>query len=134
MDASKLLARIIGFYLIIISTAMFQNIHQFMFLVRGLMVDRYLVFLTALLTIILGLVLVISHNVWQMNWRILITIIAWATLIKGLLLLFSPYLLTIGTLVMVNHVSYAYIGACINFFLGCLIASQGFRRERHSAN
>lgn len=39
--------------------------------------------LLAIITLILGLVTVISHNIWQGSWQICITVLGYLTLIKG---------------------------------------------------
>ena len=55
---------------------------------------------SALLTLFLGmtgiiggLAVVLSHNVWVADWRVLVTLFGWAALIKGIVLLASPDLL-----------------------------------------
>ncbi len=39
---------------------------------------------TGYISLLLGLVTVILHNTWTMDWRIVITILGWATLLKGI--------------------------------------------------
>jgi hypothetical protein len=40
---------------------------------------------TGYITFLLGLVTVILHNLWVLDWRLAITILGWATLMKGML-------------------------------------------------
>lgn len=40
--------------------------------------------------LILGVAMVVSHNVWVKNWQVVITVLGWMSLIKGLSLLFFP--------------------------------------------
>ncbi len=47
--------------------------------------DKSFVISTGYLTLIMGLVTVILHNIWVMNWTIVITILGWSTLIKGIM-------------------------------------------------
>jgi len=47
-------------------------------------------FITGVLTLILGFLLVTFHNVWVMGWTVIITIIGWITLISGILNLMFP--------------------------------------------
>lgn len=70
MDISKFLSKVIGIYLIVVAIAMFVNTHQFMIDVNSLINDAPLMFVTGFFTLILGLLMVVSHNVWQGNWRI----------------------------------------------------------------
>ncbi|MBN2224707.1 MAG: hypothetical protein JW765_08560 [Deltaproteobacteria bacterium] len=49
-----------------------------------------LLFLTGILTLVLGFVLVVSHNVWVMGWTVIITIFGWLALVKGFMILAFP--------------------------------------------
>ncbi len=41
-------------------------------------------------TLIIGIAMVLVHNLWVLDWRVVITIMGWLTLIKGLDLLLLP--------------------------------------------
>ncbi len=41
-------------------------------------------------TLVIGIAMVLVHNVWVSDWRVTITILGWLTLLKGLDLLFFP--------------------------------------------
>jgi hypothetical protein len=49
-----------------------------------------LLFITGLLTITVGFLLVAFHNVWVMGWTVIITIFGWIALIKGIVILMFP--------------------------------------------
>ena len=40
--------------------------------------------------VVLGLLLVLSHNVWTTDWRVIITLVGWLTLLKGIALMLWP--------------------------------------------
>ena len=46
--------------------------------------NKAFVISTGYITLIMGLVTVILHNVWAWDWRIAITILGWSTVIKGI--------------------------------------------------
>ena len=46
--------------------------------------DKTITISTGYITFLLGLVTVIAHNVWVVDWRVAITILGWATLFKGI--------------------------------------------------
>ncbi len=52
--------------------------------------DKAFVISTGYITLLLGLVTVILHNVWVADWRIAITILGWSTLIKGVMKIGFP--------------------------------------------
>lgn len=46
--------------------------------------NKAFVISTGYITLLMGLVTVILHNVWVLDWRVVITILGWSTLIKGI--------------------------------------------------
>ena len=46
--------------------------------------DKAFVISTGYITLIMGLVTVILHNVWIWDWPVIITVLGWSTLIKGI--------------------------------------------------
>jgi hypothetical protein len=100
MELSIFLAKVIGLYSVIIAVGL---------LVRPKQVDEFMVFLkhspamylSGFLALIIGVLLVVSHNVWPNDWRVIITIFGWLSLIKGIVLLFFPTtsIRTVDTLV-----------------------------------
>ena len=129
MDVSKFLSKVIGVYLVIISIVMITNMHQFTVNITKLINDEPLMFVTGFFTLILGVLVVISHNVWQWNWRVIITIIAWISLFKGTTILLCPQLIDKTTIIFVQHTKVAYIAAGIDLALGLLLSYFGFRTE-----
>ncbi len=47
--------------------------------------DKAFVISTGYITLLMGLVTVILHNVWVADWRVVITVLGWSTLIKGIM-------------------------------------------------
>ncbi len=45
--------------------------------------DKFIISLSVL-TIIIGLLNVIAHNVWTADWRVVITLFGWSSLLKGI--------------------------------------------------
>ncbi len=129
MDVSKFLSKVIGLYFIIITTAMFVNMPQFINNVEQLIHDAPLMFVTGFFTLILGLLMVVAHSVWQWNWRVMVTLIAWITLIKGSTILFFPQLMDTTTMVFLRSASIQYMAAGFDFILGVLFCYFGFKHE-----
>ena len=47
--------------------------------------DKAFVISTGYITLLMGLVTVILHNIWIWDWPVIITILGWSTLIKGIM-------------------------------------------------
>jgi len=48
------------------------------------------IYLSGLVAIVMGYLLVTFHNTWPTDWPVIITILGWVVLIKGLFLLLLP--------------------------------------------
>lgn len=128
MDTSKFLAKVIGFYCLIVGTAMLSNMHQFTGHVVKLLHDTQLMFVSGFFALIIGLLLVVSHNIWQWSWRLIITIIAWLILFKGVSIVYFPEYLDVITKHFVHNMQIAYTAASIDVILGLVLIYKGFKQ------
>ncbi len=49
-------------------------------MLKDFAIQRGVLLLNAIITPIIGILLVVSHNLWVADWRVVITIIAWLIL------------------------------------------------------
>ena len=91
MEVSIFLGRALGIYLLIVSLSMLFNHKVFFRTFQQWIEQPATITLTAFISIILGILMVLVHNVWVMDWRIVITLLAWLTLIKGIIRLNFPF-------------------------------------------
>lgn len=49
-----------------------------------------LILISAFAGLVIGSMLVISHNIWDPSWTLIITILGWLSLLKGFLLAIFP--------------------------------------------
>lgn len=52
--------------------------------------EKSFVIATGYISLLMGLVTAILHNVWVTDWRVVITILGWSTLIKGIMKIGFP--------------------------------------------
>lgn len=89
MTESLFLAKLIGLVIIIISGAMLFNKRD-VNLLFGIYKHPEAVFLTGFLEVGLGLSIVLTHNIWVMDFPVVITVIGWMLLIRGVGRTFAP--------------------------------------------
>jgi len=130
MDVSKFLSKVLGIYLVIIGVAMLVNMHQFASYVSDLVNDKPLMFVSGFFTLILGILMVVSHNIWEWHWRVIISILAWMTLLKGATLIFYPQFIDKSTMLFLKNTNFSYITAIIDFILGALLCYFGFKHKQ----
>lgn len=84
------LAAIIGWYLVIIGLFLLIRQEDAKAAAANVLANRGLYLVLAIFTLIVGLLLVLGHNIWLWAWPVIVTVIAWLVLISGLLRLFFP--------------------------------------------
>lgn len=89
MDISIFLAKFWGWYMLIFFFILSYNPTRINQIFDDLKDQKFSV-LVAFIAIIIGLLNIIFHNIWDSNWTIIITLIGWMALGMGLLLFIFP--------------------------------------------
>ena len=100
MDNSIFLAKFWGYYLLIFFVILSFNPKRIRQIFNDLEDQKFLI-IFSFLAIIIGLINILFHNIWEPNWKLIITLIGWASLLIGLSL-FSIPKRTIHWLKLVN--------------------------------
>jgi len=89
MDSSLFLAKFWGWYLIIFFVILSFNPKRIKQIFDDLKDEKFLI-MAAFIAIIVGLLNVLFHNIWELNYKLIITLIGWSALLKGLSLFIFP--------------------------------------------
>ncbi len=124
MTTSIFLAKLIGPFFLLVGLSLLVNQAQFGIIANEFLQSPALVFLTGLIILPAGLAVVLTHNVWAADWRVLITLLGWLSLISGIIRLLVPKrALDVGRRLYarpnVLHVSAAIwlvVGAVLSFY------------------
>ena len=90
MDLSLFLAKLIGVYLIIMSLFLFVRRDLLKTVASDLANNSALLAVTGALNLIFGLLIVFTHNIWEWNYKVLITLFGYLGVVAGLVRLFVP--------------------------------------------
>jgi hypothetical protein len=90
MQTSIFLARLIGPILLVAGVAMLVNRKDLDALAQEVLRSRLMLFLFGLIDLSVGLAIVLTHNVWAADWRIIITLLGWLLLVRGAVRLLIP--------------------------------------------
>ncbi|MEM1282439.1 MAG: hypothetical protein AAGG81_02680 [Chlamydiota bacterium] len=85
MDISIFLAKVVGLYLILgglLAACKYNTIKE---VISDYFDSPALVLIGGTMSIIIGLLMVVSHSIWEINWKIVITLTGYLTLLKGIL-------------------------------------------------
>lgn len=88
-NTSIFLAKFWGWYLIIFFLILTFNPKRIIQIITDLK-DQKFAILVAFFAIIIGLLNILFHNIWESNWTIIITLIGWVAVLIGLALFIFP--------------------------------------------
>jgi len=86
---SVFLAKFWGWYLIIFFVILSFNPKRIRQIFEDLKDEKFLI-ITSFVAVIVGLLNILFHNIWELNWKLIITLIGWIALYMGLSLFMFP--------------------------------------------
>ena len=84
LQTSIFLARLLGPLLLLPGVGLLINQRAFRTMASEVIGSVTLVYLFGLMDFAAGLAIVLVHNVWVADWRVLITLLGWLLLVRGL--------------------------------------------------
>jgi uncharacterized membrane protein len=97
MQTSIFLARLIGPVFLVIGLGMLLNSDGYRATAKEFLKSRALIYLAGLLALVPGVALVLTHNVWVFDWRLIITVFGWLLAAGGVFrILFPQQVMEIG--------------------------------------
>jgi len=126
MDVSIFLARVLGLYFIIVCLAVLFRFKEIRKTFDEMVSNKANVFFAAFLSLVIGILIVVSHPIFVWDWRLLITLIGYLSLLKGICLLFFPEKMLVfkRAIMSKQHVYYTII--IIFLLIGAYLAYHGF--------
>ncbi len=126
METPRILARIIGPVMVVSAVAVLLNLHAYPRLVEEYSKSASLCYLGGFMALLMGLVILQFHHIWELRWPVLITIIGWLCVVKGAVLMIIP-----GTMLTVLHSLTAtslplMVSSLISLCIGAFLTIKGY--------
>jgi hypothetical protein len=126
MQKSIFLARLMGPVLLAIGLGVLLNTSVFRVMAGQFLHSYALIFVSGLLTLTAGLAIVLTHNVWVGDWRVIITVLGWLGVIGGLFRIIVPQeVAAIGT-GMIAHGIAPMVGGVVMLVVGGALGYYGY--------
>jgi hypothetical protein len=90
MPTSVFLAKLIGPLFLAVGVGLIANAAVYRKLAEEALASLALIYLSGLLTMTAGMAIILSHNVWALDWRVLITLLGWLAAIGGAVRIVMP--------------------------------------------
>lgn len=125
MGLSIFLAKLFGLYLLIIPLIWIFRKDAINETIRAVAQNRALLAFSGAINLILGLAIIIGHPVWEMNWRVIITLLGYLMLFVGFMRFAFTDFVQNRAQMLLSH-GYHWIILIISLLLGLILTYYGF--------
>lgn len=126
MEASIFIARLIGPIFLLLALAIALDRTRLTVAGREFLGSPALILTSALLSLLAGLAIVNSHNIWSADWRVLVTLFGWLALIAGAVRLVLPRLVQRQGNGLMNRVWPMWLAAAVVVVYGLVLTWAGY--------
>ena len=129
MELSLFLAKLFGIYLLIVAVLSVLRGEVIAQALEEFFASRSMLFLNGLLALAVGIAMAVSHSVWQLNWRGLITLVGYLSIAKGIVRIGFPEVSkkAVGVFVKDGTTRWIWIGLLL--LLGGYLTWVGFTKS-----
>jgi hypothetical protein len=122
MSASIFLAQLLGPMFVVVGIALLSTPQRFRTILQEFIGSAIWLYLAGFIGLLAGIALVLTHNVWAADWRLIITLIGWVTLVRALISIFQPqWIVAAGTAILKQRG--IFFGAAVLILIVGLILS-----------
>lgn len=130
METSIFFARLLGPYCIVVAIGILFNLKNYQKVMEDYFKNTALILLGGVIAFLFGLIVVLFHNLWAVNWTVIITIFGWLGIIKGAWLIILPDTTAKITEPYRRKAFLLMSHAIILFFLGVVLTVKGYFLDR----
>ena len=126
MELSLFLAKLIGLTYVLFALGALARPRVIPRILRDFNSNSFTTLIAGMMALVIGLAMVISHNVWEGSWRVLITLMGWAALLKGVAYIFIPSSIMGTAESLLNTPVKARVVLIIALLFGAYLTYKGF--------
>lgn len=125
METSIFLAKVIGLFGAISTLAIISRYKIHLVMEENAAKSPSMIYLSGFLLLMFGILITVSHQVWTLDWRVVITVLGWLILANGVMRIFFPD--TVKNLVEKKKSDRRFLLAeIVTFFISVYLLYQGF--------
>jgi hypothetical protein len=128
MTTSLFLARLMGPVALLAGISLLFNREAYLAMAKEFMQSPALIYLSGLLTMIAGVAILLAHNLWVADWRVIITVTGWLATIGGAIRIALPGQTRALGAAMLESRTALYAGAGVWLVAGALLCYFGYLR------
>lgn len=126
METSIFLARLIGPLFLLVAAGVLMNPKHYANMTSRFIKNPELYYFSGAMAFVIGVAMVIVHNVWTTDWRVVITILGWLSIFKGVIRILCPNLGATIANSLVESKQTMKISSIILILFGAWLSFQGY--------
>lgn len=127
MQTSIFLARLLGPLFIVIALGIFANEKAIRALGKEMLGSYALIFLFGVVDLVAGIAIVLVHNVWIADWRVIITVLGWIMIVRGALRVLAPDVFRKNATKILRNKHLFTVSAVVIVIIGAVLCYYGYR-------
>jgi hypothetical protein len=124
---SIFLARLLGPPLTVAGVGTLLNPSGYLGVVADMLRSPALLYLASFVGLLGGVAVVLVHNVWAADWRVLITLLGWISILDSASWILAPHQVQQLWSPMLSSAAFALIAGVIMLLLGAVLCYFGYR-------
>ena len=132
MDRSTYLAKLFGPVLVILGLSLLVRGQSFVGVFQDILYSPTLIFVLCVLGLLGGIAVILAHNVWAKDWRLIITILGWASVIESAVWLIVPHTMLQRIIMPLLTPSFLFVYGIVVLLLGGVLSSFGYLAPRQA--
>jgi len=126
LSTSFFIAKLLGPTFAIIGLSVLLRERAFKAILKDAVQSPALLYFSGFLSFVSGLALILTHNIWSLDWRLLITLIGWIAAVRGFVTIFQPQWASALFATFMERQSIFYSAAAVNVLLGFVLIYLGY--------
>jgi hypothetical protein len=90
MELSILVAKVYAVVALLMGLGILANSKHYRKTFLEMLESKVAIFYGGIIALVVGILLISYHNVWEKSWIVIITVIGWGALVKGIALILFP--------------------------------------------
>ena len=126
MDTSVLIAKFMGPVMLVAGLSLLVNGNNLDAVFEDFLNSPGLIYVAGVLALLMGLTVVIFHNIWSADWRGFITLFGWISIFAGIFRMSFPGAVkSMGRWIIANR-AFITVSATLNLLIGAYLTYKGY--------
>ncbi len=132
MERSIYLAKLFGPVLLILGLGLLVRSAELLGVFQDVLSNPTLIFVLCVLGLLGGIALILAHNIWAMDWRLIITLLGWLSAIESAVWLIVPHATLQGIVLSLLTPGLVLAYGVFVLLLGGILSTFGYLAPRQA--